>query len=520
MKLLLLIILSLGCAQQDESLTKPFVPETVDQAGYEDAQKVLQHFLLIQEELANDRMVDIKKHADALAQEWETLTRVEQGLMNVGAHGLQYTKDLGKAKDLIGARAAYQELSRSVVALMTLYPNLQVGKHIFSCPMVEGYTKWVQEEETMSNPYMGTVMLQCGTRASFSVEPPANFGEKSGHYTCSMHPSVNQESPGLCPLCNMELSYIDDREAQSGVVRVDGLRRQKLGIRIVELSENTQQKKETLYAETTVNPDEVFVLSLRFSGWISKLHTSQKGTCVEKGDPLIQVYSPEVYAAQKEYLVQKSSVAKQKLLLLGLSSSWIDSLRKVKEKVTIYAPRAGCVQLVQAKEGEHVPTGFSIMEFAPRIPLLEMRVFPEQAASLHLGARVQVGSKGSATVQLIDPFATENGRTKRIQARFEEAPKDSLIGARIPVSWEREQKGIFVPVDAVIFTGERRIVFIDEGEDRLRPTEIEIGERFGEWYLVKSGLKAGDRIAATGVFLLASESRLRSSSYFWSRGDE
>ena len=152
--------------------------------------------------------------------------------------------------------------------------------------------------------------------------------------------------------------------------------------------------------------------------------------------------------------------------------------------------------------------------------MVEMRVFQDQASTLQLGDRIQVGDEGNAIVEFIDPFTTENGRTKRIQARFEEPPKDALIGLRKPVSWLREEKGLFVPVDSVIFTGERRIVFLDEGEDRLRPKEIQIGDRFGDWYLVKSGLSVGDRIAETGVFLLASESRLRSSSYFWSGDDE
>ena len=520
MNILFLILFALGCLQQEDISTPSFVPDTVKQDGYKSAQSVLQQFILIQRELAQDRMVNLKKYTDILSKNLEELVIADDGLKNVSAHGIRYTKELGEAKDLTHARKAYQELSRTVVTLMTLYPNLQDGKYIYSCPMVDGYSKWVQEEETMANPYMGTMMLQCGTQASFAIEAPDDFGELQGHYTCSMHPSVKQDDPGQCPLCNMDLTYIDANEARSGVVRVDGLRRQKLGIRIVEITEKTRQKKETLYAETTIDSDKVSVVSLRFSAWISKLFTTQKGACVKKGEPLMEVFSPDVYAAQKEYLIQKNSVAKQKLLLLGFSNYWVDSLRSAQERVTISAPRSGCVQLVHAKEGEHIPTGRSILEIVPRIPLLEMRVFQDQASTLQLGDRIQVGDEGNAIVEFIDPFTTENGRTKRIQARFEEPPKDALIGLRKPVSWLREEKGLFVPVDSVIFTGERRIVFLDEGEDRLRPKEIQIGDRFGDWYLVKSGLSVGDRIAETGVFLLASESRLRSSSYFWSGDDE
>ena len=99
----------------------------------------------------------------------------------------------------------------------------------------------------MANPYMGTMMLQCGTPA-FEVDPPDHLPtEDQGHYTCSMHPSVKQEHDGLCPLCNMTLTYVDPKEAWSGTVVIDGIRRQKLGIWLHTVQVETQKRVGTLW---------------------------------------------------------------------------------------------------------------------------------------------------------------------------------------------------------------------------------------------------------------------------------
>ncbi|MEC7984917.1 MAG: efflux RND transporter periplasmic adaptor subunit [Myxococcota bacterium] len=514
-----LFLFYFGCADSPSTQpSKPFVPERANPSGKDTAQQIVSIFLSIRAELAQDRSSELQRLSTELRNEWRSLSQIDDSLVHLCSYGLQSSDSLGEASDLVQARGAYQELSRSVIALISIYPSLKDGLFVFSCPMVEGYNKWVQTEETMANPYMGTAMLQCGMPAEFSVEPPAGFNAEPGHYTCSMHPSVQQDSPGLCPLCNMDLTFIDNKEAQSGTVRVDWLRRQKLGIHVMEISESTREKEETIYAQTAINLDELSIVSLRYSAWISKLYVSQKGVCVDKNDPLMSVYSPEVYAAQKEFLVQQSAVARQKLQLLGLSPSWIRSLRSAQEHLTIYASKSGCVHNIHVKEGEHIPIGKTIMELADPTPVLELRIFPQQAPDLEVGSVLNVKDQQTATVDLIDPFAADNGRTKRVRARFNEDTKNLLIGERIPVSWKTSKTGIFVPVDSVIFTGDRRVVFIDEGEDRLRPRDIRLGSRFGEWYFVSEGLSLGDTVVSSGVFLLASESRLRSSSYFW-RGE-
>ena len=72
-----------------------------------------------------------------------------------------------------------------------------------------------------------------------------------------------------------------------------------------------------------------------------------------------------------------------------------------------------------------------------------------------------------------------------------------------------------VPVDAVVTTGERRVVFVDAGEDRLVPRDVVVGPRAGEWYAVTSGLAAGDEVVQSGAFLIAAESRLRAAQTYW-----
>ena len=76
-----------------------------------------------------------------------------------------------------------------------------------------------------------------------------------------------------------------------------------------------------------------------------------------------------------------------------------------------------------------------------------------------------------------------------------------------------------VPVDAIIYTGPRRLVFVDEGGGRLRPVEVRVGARAGDWVIVTGGLDAGDVVVSSGVFLLAAESRIRSATGYWESTD-
>ena len=130
---------------------------------------------------------------------------------------------LAESLDLEAARDTFGDLSRSVVALMKSHPELQAGRHLHSCPMVEdGFDEWAQSSEGRQNPYMGTSMPACGVDETWPSAPPAADDGEIAFWTCPMHTSVRSDRDDICPICSMDLIAVTEAALRSGEVVIDG----------------------------------------------------------------------------------------------------------------------------------------------------------------------------------------------------------------------------------------------------------------------------------------------------------
>jgi len=454
--------------------------------------------------------------------------------------------------DVTSARTHFATISAVLIALGDADPRMTEGLFVFECPMTEGWNRWVQTSDTLDNPYMGTSMPRCGSRSTWDVNTHAAAiapsPDEVAYYTCPMHPSVRADVPGSCPICGMDLTPVTQEELRSGTSLLDEDRRRRIGLELETVRRHRAVSTVRAFGRIVPAESAAHDVDLRVGGWIRRLHADATGEIVRRGQVLFTLYSPELLAAQKEYLSARghaearsaeggplrggahtlAEAARERLRLLGMTDAQVAELarhRRVQEEVPILAPASGYVLEKSVVAGSRVEPGMRTHRIAPldRVWML-------------------------AAIQTPDlPYVTP-GQTVRIEAPFLPEPREGVVDHVYPTIDPTTRTGtarvvldnpglalrpeayvdatltidhgerLLVPVEAVLYTGPRRIVFVDVGHGRLQPREVDLGVRTDLGYEVRGGLEEGERVVTSGNFLVAAESRLKSAGGLWSEG--
>jgi Cu(I)/Ag(I) efflux system membrane fusion protein len=376
-------------------------------------------------------------------------------------------------------------------------------------------------------------------------------------YRCPMHPAIVQDHPGECPICGMTLVLDPEPGPASGggggdhgASNVPGLaaidlppeRVQLIGMRTAKVER--APLAETLRTVGVLAPTDrgLAQISVRFPGWVQKLEVPDTGRRVARGEVLATIYSPDVLAAEQEYLTARgweagagahgpaaetgdlAAAARRRLELLGIAGAEIDALAargKVGDAVPIRSPVAGYVTARNVVAGAAVSPGTPLFEVADlsRVWLLA-EVFEQDAARLRVGQKAALelaafpGERFVGRVQLVYP--TVNPQTRTLRVRLEFTNKTGPAGPKLrpgmtgDVALELPKAaGLVVPSEAVVDTGERQYVFVARGGGRFEPRLVRVGARAGGRAQIATGLTEGETVVTTGNFLLDSESRLR-----------
>lgn len=462
---------------------------------------------------------------------------------------------LGEAGTLDAARESFGEVSRFLVALAGADPRLAEGLEVYECPMTETFPKWLQPEGDLENPYMGQAMLSCGAASDWTVPAPATVAELETHvehvhggdiayYTCSMHPSVQQQGPGTCPICSMGLTPVTREEVETGVIRVDAQRRQEIGVRTAPVTVESVEVTIRAVGTVTYDETELSAVSLKYEGWIGKLYVEETGQPVRRGQPLFTLYSPALYAAQEEFLTALASqgaargtaapdradylvdAARRRLSLWDLSERQIDEIARTGEPVKhlpFFSPASGFIVEKNVVEGEAVQPGRTLFRIAGLDTVwIDAEVYESELPLIRPGQPAEVtfpylpGKRFEGKVDYIYPYLEGGTRTGKVRVVLPNPGlelKPDMYANVVLASDEGER--VMVPEEAVIYAGPRRLVFVDLGEGRLQPREIEVGLKAGERYEVLSGLDPGEVVVTSGNFLIAAESRLKSATEHW-----
>lgn len=366
------------------------------------------------------------------------------------------------------------------------------------------------------------------------------------HYTCSMHPSVHQSEPGKCPICGMDLIPVTRAQQQEGVVLIDEARRQLIGVRVASVTEAPLQRTLRAVGRVAYDESKLTDVTLKVHGWITKLLVNETGQRVKQGQPLFQLYSPDLFSAQQDFLLARgggggaaggaaspllAQSARQRLHLLGLGDAEIEALERrgtPSESIPFPSPASGFVIEKAVVEGAAAEAGMRLYRIASLDSVwVEAELYEADLARVHVGERATVtldyvpGRAYEGKVSYIYPFVDPMARTGRVRVVLANPALELRPGMYASVSLvSAPAPRLQVPASAVVYTGPRRLVFVDLGEGRFRPQEIRVGAESGGMYEVLEGLKPGDRVATSGVFLIAAEARISTAAKYWEKAPE
>ena len=353
-----------------------------------------------------------------------------------------------------------------------------------------------------------------------------------------MMPNQHFDKPGKSPFMDMDLvAMYDDAQASPGSVSIDPRASQNTGIRTTQVTLGSlEQSLETV---GNIQPDEhrIEVVQSRTSGWVEQLHVKAVNDPVKKGQLLLELYSPDLLAAQEEYLLALKSLhgqiedkalrqaARQKLSLLGLTDEQVAALEKKGQpsrRIPIYAPSNGIVAELGVRQGAQISTGMNLFSLVDLSSIWVTAEIPENQGNwIRIGTMTEIsipaypGKLYKGNVQYISPQISATSRTLQARIRLDN-PRNLLkpgMFAQVTLldSTQSRQPVPLVPNEALITTGKRSVVIVTDGEGKFHPIEVKTGRDARGYTEILAGLSEGQTIVISGQFLIDSESNMKTA---------
>ena len=319
-----------------------------------------------------------------------------------------------------------------------------------------------------------------------------------------------------------------------GTIDVSPARQQLIGVTWGRVEQRSMPLELRVPGKVEVDETRLSDVTLRYPAFVEKLHVNQVGETVRQGEPLLTLYSPELFGAEQDFLVanrggnaQLLAAAEERLKLWGLSAEQLRALAEggtAQPRMTVRSPVSGVVLAKNVVEGTRAETGMALYRIGNlgRVWVVG-DLFQSEASSLAVGQEASMtvpglpGAHWTGRVSFIYPTVEERTRTLRIRLEFSNAEAALRPGmytdvvVQVPLG-ER----LSIPESALLRSGEHAYVFVRRGTGRLQPLEVEPGVSNGEFTEVRSGVKAGDEVATAATFLLSSEAQLRDALPRWS----
>jgi Cu(I)/Ag(I) efflux system membrane fusion protein len=350
-------------------------------------------------------------------------------------------------------------------------------------------------------------------------------------YTCPMHPQIVQNNPGTCPICGMDLVPFDKNNTDD-TLQLSEAQQALAGITIITVGTGTLSNFTQLNGRLVINPEATEYVSSRVPGRIEVLYFKELGVPVRKGQPVYKIYSEQLATLQQEYLLavrqasefagdahfqQILKASRQKLLLYNMSESQIANIAKSQKTdpyVTYFAPVSGVVAELSITEGQYVAEGATIMRIEGYGSLwVEADVYPSEAGNVRVGQQVKVIVPGwedhaqRMTIQFITPALQSGTQLMQIRGSMPNLNNQWQPGlqANVLLPGKSATNALTLPVDAVIREQRGMHVWIEKEKGKYEPRMVTTGMETAGQVEIASGLAEGDKVVATGAYLLYSE---------------
>ena len=347
-----------------------------------------------------------------------------------------------------------------------------------------------------------------------------------------MVPDQHFDKPGKSPFMDMQLvaKYGDDAgsNAPAGSIGIDARVVQNLGVRLATVEQGRLARVVDTVGTVAVDEHRIQAIQVRQPGWVEQLDVRAAGDAVRRGQRLAAVYSPDLLATQQELLIARRSgdpsliqAARRRLLLFGLSEGQVAHIEKTGEserRVNYYAPFDGYVMELGVRQGAAVQPDTMLFQLADLSSVWVNAEIPETQA-----AWIKPGDPVKAEVPAL-PGEEFNGRVDYLYPELMQATRTLKIRVVIANPGEKLRPGMFatvhltgvpreqvltVPTEAVIKTGERSVIIVADDETHFRPALVRVGAEHGGRSEILEGVTLGQKVVASGQFLIDSEASLR-----------
>lgn len=397
---------------------------------------------------------------------------------------------------------------------------------------------------------MRMMPMEEGTRSPRTApsQAPAPGGRRV-IYRSTMNPGEVSDQPGVdsmgMPMVPVE---VEESAARGGVEGYTALtipiqKQQLIGVRIGPVKRSPFSRAVRAVGRVTADETRLHHIHTKISGWVERLYVDTTGEKVRKGDPLLAIYSPELLATQEEYLLALRSrrtrsetilpevarleerlleSARRRLLLFDLTPGQIERIEETGEAtrtVTFFAPGEGYVMKRLVSHGERIGPDMTLLEIADlsRVWVLAS-VYEYELPFVKVGQPADMtlsyspGRTYRGRVVYIYPVLDVATRTVQVRLEFDNPGLDLKPEMYAQVTLEGDLgERLIVPDSAVLFSGEREIVFVAKGDGYFEPRQVRTGLRSADSVEILEGLREGEQVVISGNFFVDSESKLKAA---------
>ncbi|MBL3600051.1 MAG: efflux RND transporter periplasmic adaptor subunit [gamma proteobacterium endosymbiont of Lamellibrachia anaximandri] len=342
--------------------------------------------------------------------------------------------------------------------------------------------------------------------------------------------------------------YADDGGAAdepAGTVKIDPVTVQNIGVRTVKAKRQAFSRSVRALGRVIADETRITRLHPKTEGWIEKLFINKTGEPVKKDDILFSIYSPKLVSSQHEYLLalrnlktlgeseyadiregarQMAEISRERLQLLDVPEHQIRELEqsgKTFKALHVHSPFNGIVMKLNVSEGEYVTPKSELYRLADLTRVwVQVDVYEHELPWVRIGDKAQLTLKSmpgrifEGTVSYIYPYAEAKTRTIKVRLELDNpqlALKPDMF-ADVTLNTGLQKDAVVVPDSAIVRSGEREQVFVVRAPGKFEPRAVTLGQNSEGWVQVLDGVKAGEEVVASALFLIDSESKLREAT--------
>ena len=439
-----------------------------------------------------------------------------------------------------------------IIAILSIVIGLGAGWLIFR-PAIEGGSSGERKILYYRDPMNPQSTSPTPKKAPDGMDFVPVYAEGSGgtgerkiaYYHDPMHPWFTSDKPGKAPDCGMDMVPVYEGEGDGKGIKIDPVTVQNIGVKTEIVKKRKLSKVVRTVGKVDYDETKVYSINTKIMGWAETLYVDYTGKLVHKGEPLMELYSPELVSTQEEYLqairyknqLQKSSIveartgaddllqsAKRRLLYWDIPEREINALEQrgtTQKTMTIYSPVDGIVVEKMVLKGQNVMTGMELYKIADLSTVWVLAdIYQYELPWVKVGQKVDIelsylpGRKFEGLTTFIYPYLNMETKTARVRIEVHNTPSFEFkpdMFATVQISSPVAVNAIAVPDQAIIRSGERNVAVIALGGGYFEPRDVKLGVMANGFVQVLEGVKEGEKIVTSSQFLIDSESNLKAA---------